>query len=116
MTGEGVTNDLATLDPIGHAQRNSQVRIGPKIVIDDACGALCCEDHVDPQRSAPLGNIDDSIDEFRHILHQGSKLIDHNDERWRSCWVPSPLERNQILRLMVRKQALTVGQLGPQTE
>ena len=97
---------------VGHPQRHAQVGVGAQVVLDDAGGTLRREDEVQAERTAALGDVDDAVDELRHLLDEGGELVDDDDERRRGVDLAAPLELDEVLGLVPGEQVLAVVQLG----
>ena len=66
------------------------------------------------QRTATLGDVDDAVNELRHLTCQGRELINHNNQRRRALGVTGFFQLSQVFFTLFIKQALTVVDFGAQ--
>ena len=66
------------------------------------------------QRTATLGDVDDAVNELRHLTCQGRELINHNDQRRRALGVTGFFQLSQVFFAFFVKQALAVVDFGAQ--
>lgn len=107
-----IVDDILRVGLVGHAQGDAQVGVGAQVVLDDARGALRRHDEVDAEGATALRDVDDAVDELRHLLRERRELVDHEHERRRRLGVLPLLELEQVLRLLAVEQVLAVVQLG----
>ena len=88
----------ARLVSVEHAERYPQVDVGQDALVDRPAGALRCEHQVDAEATAPLGDVDDAVDELRDLGDQGGELVDDDHQRRRSAVGIDAPERSEVGR------------------
>ena len=101
-----------TVGLVGHPQRHPQVGVRAQAVFDHAGGPLGGHHQVQAERPAALGDVDDAVDELRHLGGKGGELVDHQDQRRRRIRVGALLQRLEVLGALAVQQVLAEPQLG----
>ncbi len=77
---------------VGHPQCDAQVGVGPQVVLDHAGGPLGGEHEVESERPPALGDVDDAVDELRHLGDERGELVDDDHEARRAVRVVASLQ------------------------
>ena len=112
--GHVVAEHVLGIIDVGHAQGDAQVRVRTEVVLDDTSGALRRKDKVEAEGPPPLRNVDDAVDELRHLVHERRELVDNDDERGGTVGIPGFLQGDEVLRPFLAQQPLAVAQLCAQ--
>jgi hypothetical protein len=83
--GSWITDHVEGVGAIVQAQRQSQVRVGPDVIVDHTSGPLRGEHEVDSETAAALRDPDEGGDEVGEVDGEGRELVDDDDEagqRW----------------------------------
>ena len=112
--GRGRADHVRAVVLVGHPQGQAQVGVRPQVVLDDASRALGRKDQVQAQGAATLGDVDDALDELRHLLDQGGELVDDDDQARRGVDLTTALELDEVLGVVLGQEVLAVAQLGGQ--
>lgn len=106
-----VAHHVGAVVGIGKAKGDAQRGVGPHRIADHAGRPLGGQDHVDAEAPAPLGDVEHTFEERRHLGDQRGELVDHHHQRGRA--VPGR-ELGQRRHPVVVEDPLASAQLGPQ--
>ena len=68
------------------------------------------------EAATALRDVDDAVDELRHLVDERRELVDHDHERWRSRLGLACLELGQVLRAPLAVQRLAALELRVQRD
>ena len=109
---DGIADDVTRVGLVRHPQRDPEVGVGPEVVLDDAGRPLRRHDQVDAEGPAALGDVDDAVDELRHLARERRELVDDEHEGRRGLGVAALLQLEEVLRLLAVEEVLAMVQLG----
>ena len=75
-----IADDVDGIGAVVEAQRQSQVGVGPDVIVDHARRPLRREHEVHPETPAALGDPDQRGDEVGEVDGEGRELVDHDGE------------------------------------
>ena len=66
------------------------------------------------ERTAPLSNVDDPVDELGHLFHQRCEFVDDDDKAGRSVGIATALKFKKVFGLLRVQDVLPTTQFGVQ--
>ena len=92
-----VVDDVGRLGPVEHPQGDAQVGVGADAVVDRAVRALGGQHQVHAEAAAPLGDVDQGVEEAGELGGQRGELVDHHDQAGQRP-APPPVRRGRRRR------------------
>ena len=104
-------DDIAGVVLIRHPQGHSEIGVRPDVLADDPGRALRREDEMQSEGSAALGDVDQVVDEVRHLGDQKRQFVHDDDQARRTVGIAGLLQLDEILDTFVIEQEFAIADL-----